>query len=62
MPIMKGKIMNQEQIGEKILPLTREQEIIGWLSAYREGTLVYDREHVLELLQELTVIRGKVKS
>ena len=54
--------MNQEQIGEKILPLTREQEIIGWLSAYREGTLVYDREHVFELLQELTVIRGKVKS
>jgi hypothetical protein len=40
----------------KETPEARKEQIIGWLNAYRNGWVSYDREHVLSLKAELIAL------
>ena len=39
----------------------RKTEIYGWISAYRNGWVEYDRKHVAELVSELNRLRDKLE-
>lgn len=39
--------------GHTATPEMRMEVITGWLNAYRQGWVAYDREHALQLQEEL---------